>query len=145
MVQFSLMSVRRPITEWLIRVPALQWHQGLLKILEADMQASSSQLHKVAFHQCSPRICTGTREPTSSFCCCKLRVSPDHAAVSQDAVVDLRVLHLGGRQEPRHGVDGCIPVVEAAQNSGADSARRPKHQHASSDSFEVIGRQSERL
>ena len=73
MVQFSLMSVRRPITEWLIRVPALQWHQGLLKILEADMQASSSQLHKVGISPVLPeRICTGTREPTSSFCCCRL-------------------------------------------------------------------------
>ena len=49
MVQFSLMSVRRPITEWLIREPALQWHQGLLKFMEAGMQGSRSRLQELAF------------------------------------------------------------------------------------------------
>ena len=42
------------------------------------------------------------------------RAGADDAAVAQDAVVHLAVLHLAGRQEARHRVDRRVPVVEAA-------------------------------
>ena len=39
---------------------------------------------------------------------------PDDGAIPQNAVADLCVLHLAGRQEAGHGVDGGIPIIEAA-------------------------------
>lgn len=76
-------------------------------------RASAIQCCCHSRHRCRHRCCY------RSACLCDAHLNGcaglDDAAIAHDGLDDLCVHELGGGQEAAHGVNGCVAVVEAAQ------------------------------